>query len=499
MSIWLDAEDLELVRPAEQAFETPIPVQVVSNGEYLPPPRTPAQARVAAELDALAARLAPRQGLSRRQFLRTNLGLAAAFLAMNRVYGAVFAVESVEAEDRAAATERSDRLRDQFIFDVQLHFVRDDYPSTGILGLRRLARDLGWNPELPPGEPTLRQIQFENFVKEVFLDSETTVGLLSGAPADDPRHWFLGNNQIAQARARVNAMAGTKRLFAHAIFTPRQPGWLEEVDRAITELKPDSWKCYTLGDPGGDSSYPWRLDDAELVYPAYERMLKAGIRNICIHKGLVPPDFEKAGHERWRYAGVDDVGQAARDWPQLNFIIYHNALANLAFQVRDPLARFEETGRMPWVNDLAEIPAKFGVNNVHAEIGTSFATSAIIHPAFCGAMLGTLIKGMGVDHVVWGTDSVWYGSPQWQIEAFRRIEIPERLQHQYGFAPLGTADGPIKNTIFGQNSARLYGIDPARDYPPRGGNELDGLARIRARYLGGGGERSNLAYGYVRR
>ena len=39
-------------------------------------------------------------------------------------------------------------------------------------------------------------------------------------------------------------------------------------------------------------------------------------------------------------------------------------------------------------------------------------------------MMGTLIKGLGHDHVFWGTDSVWYGSPQWQIEAFRRLEIP---------------------------------------------------------------------------
>ena len=43
-------------------------------------------------------------------------------------------------------------------------------------------------------------------------------------------------------------------------------------------------------------------------------------------------------------------------------------------------------------------------------------------------MLGILVKGLGADHVLWGTDSVWYGSPQWQIEAFRRIEIPDDLQ-----------------------------------------------------------------------
>jgi hypothetical protein len=64
--------------------------------------------------------------------------------------------------------------------------------------------------------------------------------------------------------------------------------------------------------------------------------------------------------------------------------------------------------------------------------------------------------------VVWGTDSVWYGSPQWQIEAFRRIEIPQKIREKHGFSPLGPADAPVKAAIFGQNSARLYGITPSK-------------------------------------
>ena len=74
-------------------------------------------------------------------------------------------------------------------------------------------------------------------------------------------------------------------------------------------------------------------------------------------------------------------------------------------------------------------------------------------------MMGMLVKGLGVDHVVWGTDAVWTGSPQWQIEALRRLEIPEDMQKKYGFAPLGPADGPVKRAIFGENSARLYKYD----------------------------------------
>src|SRR5262245_35584004 len=86
-------------------------------------------------------------------------------------------------------------------------------------------------------------------------------------------------------------------------------------------------------------------------------------------------------------------------------------------------AEFEQTGRIKWSTDLAEIPAKFGVNN--GEIGTAFANSAVANPRFAAAFVGTLVKGLGADRVLWGSDSVWYGSPQWQIEAMRRLEIPD--------------------------------------------------------------------------
>jgi hypothetical protein len=114
------------------------------------------------------------------------------------------------------------------------------------------------------------------------------------------------------------------------------------------------------------------------------------------------------------------------------------------------------------VSDLARIPEKYGVSNVFAELGTVFAVTAISNPRYCAAILGTLVKGVGADHVLWGTDSVWYGSPQWQIEAFRRIEIPKDLQKKFGFAPLGAVDGTVRNAVFGRNAARLYRLMPIK-------------------------------------
>ena len=128
---------------------------------------------------------------------------------------------------------------------------------------------------------------------------------------------------------------------------------------------------------------------------------------------------------------------------------------------------------------------------MYCDIGTSFAISAVTNPRFCAAMMGTLIKGLGHDHVFWGTDSVWYGSPQWQIEAFRRLEIPDDMQKRFGFAPLGPADGPVKSDILGYNAARHYRLDLAADL------DRDGIGRIKTAYLDDGRTRSNLAYGYV--
>jgi hypothetical protein len=97
---------------------------------------------------------------------------------------------------------------------------------------------------------------------------------------------------------------------------------------------------------------------------------------------------------------------------------------------------------------------------------------------------------------VWGSDSVWYGSPQWQIEAFRRLEIPEEMRKKHGFAPLGPADGLVKSAVFGGNSARLYKVDVKA---AQGTVTRDKVAAIKAEYVTMGGMRTNARYGYVAR
>jgi len=497
MPHYLSDAELQRTAPAEvAAHRGPVPTQIVSNGEYNPLPQTREQRRVEARIDELAADLAPRHGLSRRRFLASSAGMAAAFLAMNDVFGAVFDVTRAEATSPGVADKRAQGLAGQFIFDAQTHFVRDDFNQEGLLGLAKYAKE-NWNTALW-GESNLARYKFENYVKEIFVDSDTKVALLSGAPFDDPTWDLLTNDQIAAGRAAINKIAGSRRLLGHAVFTPKKPGWIEEVDRAIATVKPDSWKGYTIGDPLFPSKLEsfWWLDDEKLVYPFYERAVKSGITTVCIHKGLLPADYQTSWPAAWEYATVKDLPKAAKDWPKVNFVIYHAALRPFQEKPDAALAEFEQSGRIPWVTDLADIPAKHGVKNVYGEIGTAFATCAVTNPRFAAAFIGTLIKGLGVDHVIWGTDSVWYGSPQWQIEAMRRLEIPEDMQKKYGFKPLGPADGPVKRAIFGGNSARLYGLRPRT---AQHGITTDKLAAIKAEYLAAGGERSNTRFGYVAR
>ena len=237
-----------------------------------------------------------------------------------------------------------------------------------------------------------------------------------------------------------------------------------------------------------------------LVYVVFVHTESRNKDGLALIVGIdVRVRYEKSFAGVWEYATAADIGKAAKDWPQMNFVVYHSALRP-AFELPDQAwAEFEASGRIKWTSDLADIPAKYGVNNVYGEIGTSFANSAVAHPKFSAALIGTLVKGLGADHVMWGTDSVWYGSPQWQIEAMRRLEIPEDMQKKYGFAPLGGANSATKQAIFGLNSARLYRINlKAADATPMPAYSADKLAQLKKEYEFAAKEPSNLRYGYVR-
>jgi hypothetical protein len=494
----LTPEELQNVLPAETtAFPSPIPTQCVSSDEYMPYPQTEKQRQFEAHLKEYGGELARKHGLTRRKFFKTAAGMAAAFVAMNDTYGPLYAVSRAEAATPEMADERAKALKKQFIMDMHTHFLRDDTRIMGFVRQREAVGQLGWNPTLKGKAQTIEDLKFANYFKEVFLDSDTAIACISGSPSEDSRDWFLTNEMKADARAKINKEAGTKRAYAHAIFTPGYPGWMEQVDHAISDLKPDSLKGYTVGDNTNKhlSKHPWRLDDEKLLYPMYEKAVKAGLTNICVHKGLYPPSVEEKFPNLVAYSDVRDVGQAAKDWPQLNFLIYHSAYRFAGGgKPEDAWAQFEKTGRIEWVSDLAEIPEKYGVTNVYGDLGQIFAWTSVANPRLGAAVMGILGRGLGYERVVWGSDAVWTGAPQWQIEGLRRLEIPEDMQKKYGYKPLGAApDSPIKNMIFGETNARLYKVTPQH----RASLANDRFAQMKDIYDKHGDGRENLAYGYV--
>ena len=501
---FLSDEERAVLAPAEEiTFRSPIPTRPFSSDEFMPGVQSEKQREFEARVRAYGEELAAHQGVSRRRFFRSAAGMAAAFLAMNDTWGPVFGVSRAEAATPEMAAERAKALSGQFVMDMHTHFLRDDTRIKGFIAQRAAVGKAGWNPALQGKEQTIEDLKFANYFKEIYLDSDTKVAMISGAPSDIPIDWFLTNEMKADARAKINREAGTRRALSHAIFTPGQPGWLEKVDEAIEKLQPDSFKGYTIGDNTNKdlSKYPWRMDDEKLVYPFYERLVRAAktrpsLANVCVHKGLFPPSVAEKFPRLLPYCDVSDVGRAAKDWPQLNFVIYHSGYRFAGGgRAEDGLAQFERTGRVEWVNDLADIPGKFGVNNVYGDLGQIFAQTTMAEPRLAAALMGVLVRGLGHERVVWGTDAVWTGSPQWQIESLRRLEIPEDLQRKHGFRPLGAADGPVKSAILGGNNARIY------RYPTSARAQLEGdrFTRIKQAYEANGGERSNLVYGYVRR
>lgn len=476
------------------SFPSPVPTQIVSSEEFAPVPQSKRQREVEARLIDMSDRIAGHLGTSRRRFFQTAAGMAASFVALNQVFGHYFDVSEAEAATPEMADARAKKLSTQIVIDGHTHFLRDDTRLTGFVKARQAVGQFGWNKELSAKEQTLDDLKYHNYIKEIYMDSDTKIALLSNSPSDVPEDWFIPQEQVFKVREIVNKASGNRRMMAHFAITPGRPGWLDQVAEGIDRYKPDSWKGYTIGDNTHKelAAYPWRADDEKLMYPFYEKIAKTSIRNVCIHKGLFAPTIESQFPRLRPYTDVSDIGRAAKDWPQLNFLVYHSGYRWVGGNPADGMAEFDKTGRSSWVSDLAEIPQKYGVNNVYGDLGQLLAWTSVAEPRLAAALMGILVNGLGPDRIVWGTDPVWTGSPQWQIEGLRRLEIPEEMQKKYGLKPLGPADGPFKTAIFSGNTMRLYGLERHAERANQ-----DRFAELKRDYERSGPGRSNLRYGYV--
>lgn len=466
--------------------EVPLPTRLVSNEEFPPLPQTAAQREVVDRTLVEAQRLAPRLGLSRRDFLRTSGGMATALLAMNAVFGRFFDVLPVEAADPAAFQERTGEPF--FIFDVQVHYVGGGYDpgnaeagrqgavtKRGLLGLRKTARRM--NPRLASDSGTLADLSWENFVKEVFLDSETAIGLISTPPGPYPQEAVVPPKEMTHIRDEINRVTQSRRMLAHGLVTPQLgQADLDFMDLQASTLKVDAWKGYTGAAPKGFDR-GWFVDDEKIAYPMLEKARELGVRRVCLHKGLPLGPVKDYNHPR-------DLIKAAKDFPDIDFLTYHAGFLGVSST--------SQGADVPWTTEFCQMKKKEpGLKNIYMELGSTFGQLVTTNPTACAHLLGQVIEAFGADHVLWGTDSIWYGTPQWQIEAFRRFEIPEALVERSRYAPLTRS---VKAQIFGLNAAHIFGVDvnAKRNEIPK-----DYLSRMKMAYLAEGAFPSHRWYGWI--
>src|SRR5690242_3474472 len=100
--MWIRQCDLD----ADVEALPPIPAQIASNEEFVPPQPSMGQREYRAQLEVIADRAAKRQGLSRRDFFKTGSGMAAALMALNQVFGDCYDVSADEVDDPQAFEER---------------------------------------------------------------------------------------------------------------------------------------------------------------------------------------------------------------------------------------------------------------------------------------------------------------------------------------------------------------------------------------------------------
>ena len=235
----------------------------------------------------------------------------------------------------------------------------------------------------------------------------------------------------------------------HGRVNPNQQGDVEDMER-LAKLGVVAFKTYTQWGPDGKGFF--MTDDVGIAF--VEQARKVGVRNICIHKGL------PFGQKSYEHSTSRDIGPIAKRFPDVNFLIYHSGY--VAGKDEGPY----DPKRTDGIDALVTSVLNAGVkpnSNVYAELGSTWRFLSMRDPTSAAHALGKLFKYIGEDNVLWGTDSIWYGSPQDQIQAFRTFQIADELREKHGYPTMTPA---LRAKVFGLNAAKPYKLSPGR-HPPR--------------------------------
>lgn len=432
-----------------QGTRLPIKINSASNGEHPPIPLTPQE--VAANRQALADahRLSRKLGLGRRQFLKSACGAAATLLAFNHVWdlfgvrGGRFVIPEAAAMDAAAAA--SALAGDELIVDMQTHCVDPSGEwATGRDGkrwMRNLTEVFGQADDCPYED--LKCYSAEQLIKEVFLDSDTDVSVISalwGGRGHNP----TPTEYAAGARELIRSRVGRNRSLIHGGVLPNEPGQIEFMEVQAREYKVDAWKLYPQWGPEGTGFF---MDDPRYGLPMLEKARDLGVTIVTSHRGLPLPGLD------YEYSKPGDIVRVGRMYPDLTFVCYHSGFEYQATEgLYDP---DNDQGVDRLIKAYVEHGYEPNQGNVYAELGSCWRYF-MSKPDQAAHLMGKLLKYLGEERICWGTDCLWYGSPQDQIQAFRSFEISEEFQNRYGYPALTPE---AKRKIFGLNAARIHSID----------------------------------------
>ncbi|MGH8174858.1 MAG: amidohydrolase family protein [Steroidobacter sp.] len=430
----------------------PIKLDSTSNGEFAPIPLDDSLRRANALAHDWAGTFSRRLGRDRRTFLISSCGAASTLLAFNAAHamtgrsGGYFEVSQDAALDtQLAAAELGKK---EFIFDVQGHFVNPTGAWTGRLpsGAKPLSEMPKAKCELSKGSGErsyLHCLSADEFIKDVFLDSDTDIMVLSFVPSTREGEPLTIEEAIV-TRDIIEKMEGAKRLMLHGRVNPNQPGDVEDMER-LAKMGVAAFKTYTQWGPQGDGF--WMTDDAGVAFVEKARQL--GVRNICIHKGL------PFGPKSYEHSTSRDIGPIAKRFPDMNFLIYHSGY--VAGKDEGPYDPKRTDGVDALVTSVLDSGVKPN-SNVYAELGSTWRFLSMRDPTAAAHALGKMFKYIGEDNVLWGTDSIWYGSPQDQIQAFRTFQIAEDLREKYGYP---TMTPTLRQKVFGLNATKPYRLSAA--------------------------------------
>ena len=444
----------------------PIKFGPCSNGEYEPEPLSPVITETIRRAREECERNARRLGMGRREFLLSAMGAATTLLALDACTreelrhrtrrrggrtptpGGTYVIPPESTTESPAAEETVGG--EEFVLDVQGHLLEYDVNPLNAEGASFWSRF----PQQNCGESDPRVcFDIEHFMTELFLRSDTTMAVLSAlpiAPAGSP----LSPEVMDETRRVAERLCHDQRILLHAQVLPNVDSLeanLDAMGDRAARFPIRAWKTFThYPDLWSHRDEGWWLDDHERGVPKVgeafvERAIELGVPRIATHKGL------SSGS---RFASPEDVGPAARRHPDATFLVYHSG-----FEPSGQEGPYRNATKTVGVNRLITSMREAGIGrneNLYAELGSTW-WYLMRTPTQAAHVLGKLLRFVGEDNVLWGTDSIFYGSPQDQIQALRAFHITPEFQERYGYPELTRE---VKAKILGRNAARLYGVDP---------------------------------------